>query len=275
MPVVPVNDAMLFCEAAGPQHYAESILFLHGALLSGLMFAGVIAAFQHQYRCLTMDFRGQGRSPVAEGGYDMDSLAADAVAVIEQAGGPVHLVGAGMGGFVAMRVALLRPDLVTSLTLAGTSAEPEPAENMARWQLLGFAGSKLGARMVAGPAMRLLFGRSFLTAPDRRAERQAWRRRLAGNDRAGLRRVLAGVLQREGLNDALHRLATPTLVLAGDEDRLNRLMKAQRIQDRIPDCRLVVIAGAGPSLPIEQPAAVVNAVADFLSTPVPVGITPV
>src|SRR2546430_17127928 len=59
--------------------------------------------------------------------YALDCLADDAAAVIEQLGiAPCHLVGLSMGGMIGMRLAARRPELVRSLVLLETSAEPEP-----------------------------------------------------------------------------------------------------------------------------------------------------
>jgi pimeloyl-ACP methyl ester carboxylesterase len=41
---------------------------------------------KERYRCITFDFRGQGQSAVTPSGYDMDTLAEDAAALIEALG---------------------------------------------------------------------------------------------------------------------------------------------------------------------------------------------
>ena len=53
---------------------APVVLFAHGLLFSGWMFHPQIARLRDRYRCVTIDFRGQGNSPRALGGYDMDTL---------------------------------------------------------------------------------------------------------------------------------------------------------------------------------------------------------
>src|SRR5262249_52496727 len=85
------------------------------------MFEAQVAALRDRYRCVTFDLRGHGRSELTTGGYDMDTLADDAVALIERlGGGPVHLVGLPIGGFTGLRVALRQPQLLRSLTLIGS-----------------------------------------------------------------------------------------------------------------------------------------------------------
>ena len=137
MPIAQVNGAEIHYEIHGTG--PETILFAHGLLWSGAMFAAQVEALRSSYRCVTFDFRGQGQSAVTETGYDMDTLALDAAALIEHLRlGPCHVVGLSMGGFVAMRLAARRPDLVRSLILLETAADAEPAANVPRYRLLNF-----------------------------------------------------------------------------------------------------------------------------------------
>ena len=69
-------------------HYEDTggagtpVVFAHGLLWSGAMYRFQIEALRGAHRCIPFDFRGQGRSPVAKSGYDMDSLARDAAQLI-------------------------------------------------------------------------------------------------------------------------------------------------------------------------------------------------
>lgn len=78
MPHLTINGARLAYERQGGG--PETILFAHSLLWSRRMFAPQIAALAPRYRCVTFDFRGQGQSEVTAGGYDVDSLTADAAA---------------------------------------------------------------------------------------------------------------------------------------------------------------------------------------------------
>ncbi len=113
------------------------MVFGHGLLFSGDMFEPQIERLRSSFRCVTIDWRGQGKTPATPDGYDMDTLSLDAAAVIESLDvGPVHYVGLSMGGFVGMRLAARRPDLIRSLTLLDTSAGPEDPEKVKQYRLL-------------------------------------------------------------------------------------------------------------------------------------------
>jgi pimeloyl-ACP methyl ester carboxylesterase len=175
----------------------------------------------------------------------------------------VHYVGLSMGGMVGMRVAARRPDLVRSLVLLDTSAEAEDATARRRYGTLVTAARVVGIRALVGRVMPILFGRSALADPDRRREVAAWRAAIAGNRRDVVRAVL-GVTQRTDCTHELAAIRCPTLVVVGDEDVATPPATARRIAEAIPGARLVTIARAGHSAPVEQPAAVTDAIRAFL-----------
>ena len=148
------------------------------------MFEAQRAALRDRYRCVTFDFRGQGRSALARTGYDMDTLADDTAALIRELGcGPCHFVGFSMGGFVGMRLAAERPELLRSLTLIGTTASPE--RQKFQFRALRWLASLFGCRAVAGALMPVQFGPAFLFDPARSEVRDRWREHLASNSRRG------------------------------------------------------------------------------------------
>lgn len=263
MPKLMVNGANLYYEVTGEG--TETIVFAHGLLWSGRMFAAQVAALQARYRCITFDFRGQGQSEVTLTGYDMDSLAEDAWGVITALqAAPCHFVGLSMGGFVGMRLAIRYPELLKSLILLETSADPEPEENVGRYRMLNFVARWFGLRLVASRVMPIMFGQTFLHDPARAVERELWKQRLVENDRIGITRAVMGVVEREGVYEQLSRITTPTLVIVGDEDVATVPEKSRRIQSQIGGSDLVMIPRAGHSSVIEEKTAVNQAILTFL-----------
>jgi pimeloyl-ACP methyl ester carboxylesterase len=243
-----------------------AVAFSHGLFWDSRLFAPQIEALAPTHRCIAWDHRGQGRSEVTESGYDMDTLADDAIALFEHLdSGPVHLVGLSMGGFVAMRVALARPDLVKSLVLLDTSADPEPEANLPRYRLLRRLAGWFGLRPVIGRVMPILFGKTFLNDPDRAKERECYRRRLLGNHKVGILRAIDGVLSRRGVRDRLHALRVPTLVVVGCEDVATPPGKARALAGLIRGAQLVEIPGAGHTSTLEAPREVNAVITEFIT----------
>lgn len=271
MPTLTTNGVTLYYEDTGSppdttRQSAETIVFSHGLLWSGHMFHKQVAALRDRYRVITYDHRGQGRSELTPTGYDMDTLYQDAVGLIEQLGtGPVHFAGLSMGGFVGMRLAARRPDLLRSLLLLETSAEAEPAENVPKYRTLCTVVKWLGTWAVAGPVMTIMFGQTFLHDPARADERQYWTAQLKQNKRSIVRAV-NGVIDRRPIWPELSQISRPTLVVVGDEDVATKPPKAQRIHEAIAGSRLVVVPRAGHTSSVEEPEAVNQAILSFLES---------
>ena len=224
-----------------------------------------IAAFRGAHRCIAFDHRGQGKSEVTPSGYDMDTLAEDAAALIAGLGAaPAHFVGLSMGGFVGMRVAARKPGLLRSLVLMETASDAEPWRNVPRYAAMSFLTRFFGAAPFAPAVMKIMFGRTFREDPARAGLREGMIRELLGNDAVGQRRAVNGVIRRSALSDAeMARIDVPTLVLSGAEDAAVAPERSMRTASRIRGAKFLRIPRAGHSASIEEPEAVNQALRTF------------
>ena len=265
MPTIEVNGTTLFYVDTGPGTTGETIAFSHGLLWGTELFEAQIAALRGRYRCIAWDHRGQGQSApdLNRECIGMELVWQDAVALLEKLGtGAVHFCGLSMGGFVGMRMAARRPDLVRSLILIETSSDPEPVENLKKYRLLIRVVKMFGPRVVRGQVAPIMLGRTILTDASRRDERDRYTQ-LMSRRRDGWRAV-NGVIDRAGVHDELARIRTRTVVLVGDEDVATPLPRAEKIVSAIAGSQLVKIPRAGHSSPVEEPAAVTAAIESFL-----------
>ena len=263
MPKMNVNGANLYYEEQGAGQ--EAIVFGHSLLFSGRMFDDQVVELKDHYRCVTFDFRGQGKSQVTQSGYDMDTLTEDARQVIERLGCvPCHFLGHSMGGFVGIRLAVRHPKLIKSLILVNTAADPEVKANLPRYNLLNFIARWIGPWAVASNVMPIFFGPNFLSDPARKQARKKWRQEIVANHPIGVTRAVKGVIAREDVNDLLNKIRVPTLIIAGEHDVPLPPEKSKRMHACIPNSRLVIIPNAGHMAPVEEPEAVNAAVKEFL-----------
>lgn len=261
MPHINCNNASLFYidEGAG----AETIVFSHGLLFSHEMFRAQIDFFKSRYRCIAYDHRGQGQSEITKTGYDMDSLYLDAAAVIENLQlGPVHFVGLSMGGFVGMRLATRKPQLLKSLTLMETSADDEV--NKLKYGALNLIFKVAGSKPIYKKIMNILFGKTFMNDAGKSEERVYWENKMMAIPKT-VTRAVSGVISRNGVFEEIKAIEKPTLVIVGDEDVATTPEKAQRIHKQINGSVLEIISGAGHSSTIEKPDEVNHILEKFLS----------
>jgi pimeloyl-ACP methyl ester carboxylesterase len=264
MPSIEVNGVKLFYQENGTGK--ETVVFSHGLLWSHRMFQAQVDFLSTDYRVIAYDHRGQGQSEV-KGPFDMDTVAADAAALIQQlCDGPVHFAGLSMGGFVGMRLAARYPQLIKSLILLETSANPEPVENLPKYKTLNGIVKWLGIiPPVAGKVMHIMFAESWLSNPANSDQVKHWKKELSSNKKS-ITGPVEGVIYRKGVEEELAKISCPTLILVGDEDVATKPEKAKFIQMGISGAKLHRIAGAGHSSCIEKPEEVNRLLSDWLST---------
>ncbi|MDM7491703.1 alpha/beta hydrolase [Rhodococcus sp. CSLK01-03] len=261
-----VRDVDLYCEDTGGE--GEPILFLHGFLFDGRMYEAQIAALRDRYRCVTLDFRGQGRSGHARTGYQLEQLTADVLTVIRRLDlAPTHLVGLSMGGFVGMRIGAREPGLLRSLTLLNTGASPHPPGRYPLHLALTAVARLLGPS--PAPVLRgiekELYGEPFRSEPGREADREVWRRRWATADRSSLANTMLGMMVRPDIRDELAGVSVPTLIVAGQLDVEMPPRLAREMHTLIPGSQLVELDGVGHSATLEDPARVTGILERFLA----------
>lgn len=265
MPTLEVNGTRLFYEETGSG--AETVVFSHGYLMSHEMFRAQIAALSARYRVIAFDHRGHGQSAPATQPLGIYDLVDDAAALIDAlVGGPVHFAGMSTGGYVGLRLALRRPDLLRSLTLIDTGANAEPPEKMKAYNQMLFAVRFIGLRPLLGKVTSLLMGEAFRTDPARAGELATWRRYIGGLDRRSVRLFGRAIFDRDSVVSALSALDAPppTLVIVGEEDVATPPATAREMAGAIRGAHLVTIPRAGHTSPVEEPAAVTAAMKEFL-----------
>lgn len=231
------------------------------------MFYKQEAFLKDRYRVITYDHRGQGQTQATSDGYDMDTLSEDATKLIEALcpNQKVHFAGLSMGGFVAMRLGARRPDLLKSIILMETSADPEPAENVPKYRTLNKVVKWLGTWAVVGKVMPIMFGQKFLKDPARKDERLYWEKQMKLCKAPGITHAVDGVIDRKGIFEELPNINLPTLIMVGTQDVATIPAKAERIHANIKGSRLVYIEGGGHTSSVEEPEQVNKALGDFLS----------
>ena len=246
---------------------AATIFFGHGLLFGGWMFGHQIASLKNDYRCVAIDWRGQGASSAPAGGYDMDTLAGDAMALIGELGvGPVHYVGLSMGGFIGQRIAARHPELVRSLTLLDTSSGPEDPDKVRQYRLMGAAYRVVGIGPLRKAVLPLMFGPDFLADPANRPLLGDWEQRLRSCPRAGIARAVKGVADRASVESEVGSITVPTLVIVGADDAATPPPKSRRIAELIPGARLEQVSHCGHSATVEQPETVTGLIREFLDS---------
>jgi pimeloyl-ACP methyl ester carboxylesterase len=124
MPIARSGDADIAYEISGE---GEPLLMIMGFVSDSRMWILQTPAFAPHFKCITFDNRGVGMSSQPPGPYTMEQMAADALAVLDDAGiERCHVLGVSMGGAIAQQLALKAPERIRSLALAVTWCHRNP-----------------------------------------------------------------------------------------------------------------------------------------------------
>ncbi|RBI63270.1 alpha/beta hydrolase [halophilic archaeon] len=241
MPTAHNGDVELYYETEGPSD-RETVAFVEDAGYGAWQWGWQHAAVAGPFESLVWDNRGTGRSDAppsaprradsgseAPGPYDVETMAADLEAVLSAHGArKAHVVGAGLGGMVALQYALDHSRART-LTLLGTSpggprARPTPTD--VREQLLVSEKSRDELRESLRPAMSEAF---FAADPEEVVE---WR--LAEDAGPAAQRAQFAAMDAFDASDRLYEITVPALVLHGTADRVVPVENGRSLAEDLP-----------------------------------------
>lgn len=236
---------------------SENVVLLHGFSGTRHAWRGVVASLQSSgHRPLALDLPGHGDAADAERPITFGGCTQ---AVLAQSPERFALCGYSMGGRIALHVALAAPERVSRLVLVACTAGLEDTDERAR--------RSRDDRQLADELERIRFEdfiERWRTQPLFAADPPWVGERAREDQRRNRPDALAAVLRGIGtgemapLWDRLRELRMPVTVLVGDRDAKFQEI-GRRMLEQLPDARLTVVAG-GHGLPLENPAAVVEAI---------------
>jgi pimeloyl-ACP methyl ester carboxylesterase len=254
-----------------PRHAAPEVLFLHGVSLDSSSWTPLLrAGGSAEPPWLLVDIPGFGCSDPLPGPTTLDALCAALVEVVDAvAGGPVHVVGHSMGGFLGLHLAATRPDRVrTVASLNGSyvtildlvnapvaSALRYPATWLAYQGLRTAAGRGGGVQSVVRGAARsglLRWGTAGLAAHPSRVPRSVLLA-LADGARPASFRLAEATGVGYDWRSTWSRIEVPVLAGYGVSDRLVTPRDAQALREAVPSATEVVVPDSAHLAPLEQP----------------------
>lgn len=261
---------LAYATANGIQLYYEShgkgapLLLIGGLGYGGWVWRKQAPAFASHFQVITFDNRGVGQSDKPDLPYTVPMLAADALGLLDALRvEKAHVLGASLGGMIALQLALDRPARVDRLILCATTfgganvVLPKP-------EVLQFMAQRAGTaeeRFARG--MELAFSKPFLAS--RAPEADFIRQEMAKNrqpDAAYLRQAYAPL--GFDVESRLDQIPRPALVIAGDQDQAVPAENAKRLAQKLPHATLALLEGAGHLCFIEQAEGFNQAVLGFL-----------
>jgi pimeloyl-ACP methyl ester carboxylesterase len=264
VPYAVINKIRMHYEATGD---GDPVLLINGLSPPAVGWALQWAALAPHFRVITFDNRGVGETDLPpDAVYTTGQMADDAAALLRHLRvARAHVLGASMGGTIAIELALRHPRLVRSLILACTWAEADARflHTIESWIALAYrVPVEERLRHVVYP---WLFTPAFFATKD--AVATAFQRAMAYPQQ-----TKAEAIERQGKGIAawngsrLKRLSSiraPVLVLVGADDILTPPAFSRALAKRLPRARLGVLPG-GHAFFLEHAGPFNRAVLRFL-----------
>lgn len=251
----PVQSAYSV-EGSGPP-----LILIHGIGASRHSWDGLVRHLKADFRCVTYDLRGHGRSPLPRPPYSLDDLVDDLEALRSELNiGRAHIAGHSLGGMIGPAYARRHPDRVLSLGLYSTAAFRTPED-----------GAKVKAVVAAmrskgiAPVLDALKDRWFTPEFSARSPEVIERRmqQVIDTDKDVFLSVFDIYADTE-MAPWIGAIQNPSLVLTGENDggcnpRLNR-----QIASAMPNAELVILPVLRHAILLEAPDIVAAPVLGFL-----------
>jgi 3-oxoadipate enol-lactonase len=262
MPKIVTNGIEIYYELHGQDK--SPVLVLNNGIL---MNAASSWAFQTEtlarhYHVLQYDCRGQGQSEHPQEPYTMELHADDLAALLSTLGvQSAHIAGISYGGEVAQAFVLKYPQCVSSLILADTVSQVEPALRTIVDSWLD-AAQKGDAQAFFDSTVPWNFSAQFI-ATHTELLKDA-RLRYENLDYPAVVRLCECFLNVD-FTERLKEIMVPTCLIVGSLDLLKGLNYAATLKQNIPQAELHLLHEAGHASCWERPQEFNSVVLGFLA----------
>jgi 3-oxoadipate enol-lactonase len=261
MAIIPLNGASLNVRCDGER--ARPAVVLSNSLGTDLsMWDAQAAVLAKRFHVVRYDTRGHGASVGTSGAtpgpYTIELLGRDVLALLDHLDiARAHFVGLSMGGVIGQWLGANAPDRLNKLVLANTASRIGTPDG---WHARAAAVRGEGMNEIAAGAPGRWFTPDFVA-------RQAV---VVGSMQKTLRSVVpegyaacCEALAAADLTQDVHRIAAPTLVIAGSADPVTTVADAQQLAAAIEGATLATLPASHLSN-IEAPDRFSDAVLPFL-----------
>lgn len=257
MPFASIRGQEIFFEDTGGA--GPAVLLSHGFLMDHRMFAPQVEALAPDFRVITWDERGFGRTRFDGEPFTYWDSADDALALLEHLGVRRAILGGmSQGGFLSLRAALRAPERVAGLVLISTQAGVDPPEVLAGYRQMMETWTTMGP---IDPLVSSIA--AIILGPDA-AHWEPWVSDWRARPKESLVQPALCLLERDDITARIGEIAAPSILFHGTADHAIPMARAEVLAAGLRGCRgLVKVEGAAHAANLTHPAAVTPALVEF------------
>ncbi len=245
---VAANGIQLYYEIAGHGPY---LVLIEGLGVATWLLDKQVPEFSAHFTTVLYDNRGAGKSDKPVGPYSVSLLADDLAALMDTLKiARAHILGASLGGFVALDFALRYPDKVDRLVLVSTSAGGAEHVPMSQETLALVLNTQGEPRELVRKKLALAYSEKFMQGGQ---VRHLIDLRLQDPQppQAFMAQAAAGAAF--DLSQQVGGIRHPTLISAASKDLLVPVENAHLLHQKIAGSELKIYTGLGHQFFVEAP----------------------
>ena len=250
---IKANGLNIYYEEFGD---GEPLIVLHGGMGIGKNFEPLIPAFSEQFRVITPDSRGHGRTDNPSGELSYRLMADDMAALINALKLDQPLIcGWSDGGQIALELGMHYPELIRGM-VAGAVWYKFSQQYQTMLMTMGFESPGLVNMVRLKQALSQLADMW-----------QSWHSAIHEPDHWEILLTQISTMWWTPLGytaEDFQKIKTPTLIMTGDRDPLIPIEEAIEMYRFIPGSELAVVPNADHSLPRSRAELFTTLVLDFL-----------
>lgn len=232
----------------------ETWLLLHGLGSVAASWDVVLRKMSRDCRLIVPELSALGGTAAPGDGLDVETASDVLIQLLDRGygGRPVTVAGISLGGWVAVRLALKRPDLVSRLVLIDAGGYRDQD-----WDTIQ---SLVTVNDLSG--VDRLYGAMFARTPwMMRVSREGFLRAYTSN---AVKNVLASLAEKDTFGDEdLARIQVPTGLIWAEKDGLFQVAAARAMAAALPDSRLYLLRDCGHAVHLEKPRQLLQALQRF------------
>ncbi len=250
MPYVENKEVRIYYETRGS---GPPLLLISGLSGGCWSWFGQIPYFEKDFRVITLDNRGAGRSSMAPGPYVMQDFAEDILALLDHLRiRSAFLLGISMGGMIAQELALLAPHRVPAMVLACTHCggkvkrlpKPEVLEALIH-------NEGLSREKILRKNLPLFFSGTFLEKNPTEIDRYCEVHLRAPSQKHWAFEAQLRAIANHDVHHRLEEIKSPAMIVTGTHDLLVPPENSHHLHEHIKGSKLVECPGAGHALHVE------------------------
>ena len=240
----------------------EAILFLHAFPMTSDMWKEQMNVFSKTHYTLAPDIPGFGKGVLPPYAITFEHYVDSILNFLKESGIKRSIwCGLSMGGYLALKLYERAPELCCGLILANTKAGADDNEaKEKRWATIKNLHSHRSD--FTQKQWKAMMSQESL---GNKKLKVCFEEIVGKSTEEGLSAGLVSLATRNDSTHILRSIDVPTMIIAGDEDKVIPLSELKFLQDNISGSSLRIISGAGHLSSMEKPEEFNKLIAEFVT----------